>query len=165
MEHSSTLNSTLTNTGTGIYAFLGDDVRINNGGGAGVSTFLNQGAIISSGANSLLDQIVFYNAGTLTIKVGSHFGVRGDYTQLSSGTLEVELGGTQAGQFGQMVVTGAVNLAGILTVTLVGGYSPTTGDAFPVLTYGSRNGDFDTGPDGFDYNFDDLNHIMTLVAQ
>jgi hypothetical protein len=161
MEYSSTQNSTLTNYGS--YEFLGDDVRINNGGGAGVSTFLNQGAIISSGANSLLDQIVFSNAGTLTIKVGSRFGVRGDYTQLSSGKLEVELGGTQAGQYGQMVVTGAVNLAGTLTAT-PNGYSPMPDDRFPVLTYGSRNDDFDTPPEGFDHLFDDINHVMTLVA-
>jgi hypothetical protein len=33
------------------------------------------------------------------------------------------------------------------------------------LTYGSRTGDFATGPDGFDHSFDDGNGVMTLVAQ
>jgi hypothetical protein len=46
------------------------------------------------------------------------------------------------------------------------GFTPTSGDTYPVLTFGSRNDtDFATGPAGFDRTFDDANGVLALVAQ
>jgi hypothetical protein len=107
----------------------------------------------------------FENDGTLTIGVGSAFNVSGNFTQGAAATLVIQLGGTSAGQFGQLTVSGTATLAGTLSVTLVNGYVPTTGDTIPVLTYGSRSGDFTTGPVGFNRSYDDVDGILNLVAQ
>ena len=60
-------------------------------------------------------------------------------------SLAVEIGGLPAsGQFGRLVTTGAAALDGTLDVRLVNGFSPTAGDAFEVLRFGSRQGQFAT---------------------
>ena len=59
---------------------------------------------------------------------------------------------------------GVATLNGTLTVTLANGYVPTSGDSFQIMTFASRSGDFTTGPAGFTRNYDDVNGILTLVA-
>ncbi len=71
--------------------------------------------------------------------------ISGNYTQLASGILNFDLGGLTAGsQFDQLVVTGSVTLDGTLNVSLINGFTPANNDAFAVLTFGSRSGDFAT---------------------
>jgi hypothetical protein len=152
------------------------DLTTNNGNitldGSG-SSFSNIAHLLTNnGSLSILDGRNFMtvgsfaNNGTLTIGLGSLFSVNGNYTQSSMAMLEVLLGGTaDTGLFGQLNVSGTATLDGTLTATLVNGYTPTTGDTFAVLTYHSRNGDFATGPNGFDHPFDDANGVMSLVAQ
>jgi hypothetical protein len=93
--------------------------------------------------------------------------VAGDYRQTSTATLEIQLGGTpDTGLFGQLHVGGDALLDGTLALTLVNGYTPTSGDTFQILTYGSRNGTtFANPPPGFDLNFDDASGDLTVVAQ
>ncbi len=73
-------------------------------------------------------------AGTLT--------VTGNYTQTFGGILDIELGGTNAGQFDKLAVTQQATLAGTMNVTLLPGYTPTLGDSFEVMTFNGRAGDF-----------------------
>jgi len=61
-----------------------------------------------------------------------------------TGALNVGLGGTAAGQFDRIQVTGAATLGGTLNVSLVGGFLPAIGDTFEILTFASRTGDFAT---------------------
>jgi uncharacterized repeat protein (TIGR01451 family) len=70
--------------------------------------------------------------------------ITGDYTQTSTGVLNVDLNGTTAGtQYDQVNVSGNVTLDGTLNATL--GYSPAAGDTFDVLKIGAtRTGDFAT---------------------
>jgi hypothetical protein len=43
---------------------------------------------------------------------------------------------------------------------------PHSGDTFDfVLTFGSRSGDFATGPAGFNRNYDDVGGTLELVVQ
>jgi hypothetical protein len=71
--------------------------------------------------------------------------VNGNYTQTADGNLFVDIGGPTAQmQYDQFVVSGTVTLEGTLTVSLVDGYVPDPGDAFRVLTYGTRVGTFTT---------------------
>jgi hypothetical protein len=91
-------------------------------------------------------------AGTVTANVqnaaalglGADIGtltVAGDYTQLPAGQLTIRLGGLMAGtQYDQFAVSGAAQLAGTLALTLASGFTPASGDAFIVLTYGSETG-------------------------
>ncbi|MDD5029821.1 MAG: LEPR-XLL domain-containing protein, partial [Rhodoferax sp.] len=71
------------------------------------------------------------------------------YTQDASGTLLIELGGSAAGTgdgfYDQINVSGAAALGGTLDVALWGGYKPTDGQTFTVMTYGSVTGKFDVG--------------------
>jgi hypothetical protein len=88
-----------------------------------------------------------------TIAPGSSPGithVMGDLT-INSGALEIEIGGTDVGEFDQLVVDGATTLGGTLKVLAIdlgaGAYAPQLGDAFALVA--SQNG-FDGMFDGFD---------------
>jgi hypothetical protein len=109
----------------------------------------------------------FSNTGTLTVGLASVVTVGGSYTQQDpNATLEVQLGGTaDTGLFGQLMVHGTANLGGTLALTPVNGYTPTTGDSFAILTYAARTGDFANPPPGFTLSYDDVNGILTVIAQ
>ncbi len=72
-------------------------------------------------------------AGTLTITQ--------TYVQSATGTLDVGLGGTQAGQFDVLAIGGDVTLAGTLGVSRIGGYVPSVADTYEVLTSGGAQAD------------------------
>jgi hypothetical protein len=150
----------LDGPGAQITDLLGNDALAGTfatNAAAGRFTLLDGAAFITAGN--------FTNLGSLTVGLGSTFGVSGNFTQGAAGTLDLQLDGTSAGQFGTLAVTGTATLAGTLQDTLVNGYGPMPGDAFPILTYGARSGDFATGPAGFTRSFDDGNGILTLTAQ
>jgi hypothetical protein len=108
----------------------------------------------------------FANTGTLTIGQASVFSVTGDYNQGPNATLEIQLGGTpDTGLFGQLQVAGTANLDGTLALTPLNGYTPSTGDAFTIMTYAARTGAFTNPPAGFDLNYDDVNGNLTVAAQ
>jgi flagellar basal body rod protein FlgG len=86
-----------------------------------------------------------FDGGTLSIGPASVLAVGGNYTQGSAATLEIQLGGMPGtGLFGRLAVGGTAALDGTLTLTLVNGYSPMTGDTFPVVTFASATGTFAT---------------------
>jgi len=86
------------------------------------------------------------NNGTLNVGNGSTAGtiaITGNYTQGSSGALGIGIGGLTAGtQFDQLTVSGTATLAGTLNLSLVGGYMPSAGNSFQIITCGSRSGTF-----------------------
>ncbi len=86
------------------------------------------------------------NAGTLTLGNGNNTAdatIAGKYTQ--TGTLDIKLGGTAAGQYDALTVTGIVSLAGTLNVTLVNNFTPALGNSFQIITFmGAPTGDFTT---------------------
>lgn len=64
--------------------------------------------------------------GTLTI-----FGL---YQQMTGSTLDILLGGANAGQFGQLDVNGDAVLGGTLDVELYAGFDPESGEIFEILS-------------------------------
>ena len=78
------------------------------------------------------------NQGTITALQGNLSFTSG--LTLSGGTLNFDLTGPS--NFGRVAVSGAANLGGTLSVSLLGGYIPAPGSSFPVLTYGSCSGTF-----------------------
>lgn len=75
------------------------------------------------------------SAGILTID--------GSVVMTNTATLNIELGGTTPGTgYDRLVVTGNATLDGTLRATLIDAFTPTNGDAFAVLTYGSRSNEF-----------------------
>jgi hypothetical protein len=111
---------------------------------AGLATNAPGGTFTIQNGRNFTTAGAFSNLGTLTLGPGSTFTVNGDYTQDPAATLVVQLAESPAtGQFGQLSVTGQATLDGTLTGTLVNGFDP-TGYCFPILTFGSRSGDFVT---------------------
>ncbi|NNM29841.1 MAG: hypothetical protein HKO57_09975, partial [Akkermansiaceae bacterium] len=69
----------------------------------------------------------------------------GSFVQSAAASTAMELAGPTVGSgHDQLAVTGAATLAGGLDVVLSPGFTPEVGDAFLVLTCGSRTGTFDT---------------------
>jgi hypothetical protein len=67
-------------------------------------------------------------------KTAGLISVANDYTQLATGAMDVQIGGTTAGsQYSQLNVTGAVSLNGTLNIKRVK-FLPQIGDAFTILT-------------------------------
>lgn len=64
----------------------------------------------------------------------------------STNVLEIELGGLTPGtQHDQLVIAGDAQLGGELALSLIGGFTPTVGDSFTILTSAGLNGTtFDT---------------------
>ena len=84
------------------------------------------------------------NAGTITIDPSALY-VSGNYTQQSTGALDIGIGGYFPGSpTGLLNVTGTATLTGALNVSLTGGFVPTPGESFTVLTFASRSGNFTT---------------------
>jgi hypothetical protein len=69
--------------------------------------------------------------------------VDGDYTQQSSGTLAIELGGiTPGAEHDHLQVTGNAALDGTLSVSLIDGFTPSAGSSFDILDWGTLGGAF-----------------------
>jgi predicted outer membrane repeat protein len=85
-------------------------------------------------------------AGTLALGDATGPGlltISGDYTQAATGTLSLNIGGTQAGtDYSQLVVNGLATLDGTLDLHLVNGYQPQHRDRFHPLLWSSVSGTF-----------------------
>jgi filamentous hemagglutinin len=68
--------------------------------------------------------------------------IQGNYRQLPTGRLNVALAGSDAGQVGGLDVTGGTTLDGTLAVAAVGGFTPSTGSVFQVMSYQGLSGHF-----------------------
>ncbi len=107
------------------------------------------------GSGTLAANLV--NAGT--VSPGNSAGgitIEGNYTQESTGVLDIQLGGTTAGtQYDQLTVTGTATMAGTLNVSLIDGFIPQVGDSFTILPYSTRSGGFSTlnVPEGYRWGF------------
>jgi hypothetical protein len=101
------------------------------------------------GAGTLKANVSIGGGGTTpTINVGDSgkaalLKITGTYAQLSTGTMNVSIGGTTVGtKFSQLQVSGAASLGGTLTAALVNGFTPTVGQTFTVVTASSVTGTF-----------------------
>ena len=78
----------------------------------------------------------------------------GNYLQLESATLKIDLEGTQPGEHDQLQVAGDVTLNGTLDVSTINGFEPTAGQTFDIITADSVSGTFNNVvlADGLDIN-------------
>jgi len=105
---------------------------------------LNGGSLTGSGT---VDASVINNGASLSPGTTTSAGVltlTGTYSQGPTSALNLKLGGTGAGAFDTLSVTGAVTLAGTLNVSLINSFSPAPGTRFDVLSYQSLSGAFGT---------------------
>jgi MYXO-CTERM domain-containing protein len=83
----------------------------------------------------------------------------------STGTLQIDLGGTTAGTtYDRVQETGAAQLAGTLQIRLTNGYQPSLGDSFTVLRYTSETGDFSNYLGTYLGGFLSLHHTLTATG-
>jgi hypothetical protein len=146
---------------------LQDTASLGNFFAGADAQFNNAGLLVKEGTGTSHIDIGLINDGTLAIDSTSTLQVGGNFTQGAFGSLQIDLGGTSAGMsYGQLIVAGLATLDGNLTVNLVNGFTPTTGDTFQILTFGSR-GDPPTAfssmnlPAGFEALYDTRG--LTLV--
>ncbi len=125
-------------------------------GDNGAGTLTSTGTIAGSGA------IVGNISNSGTFAPGNSPGkltVDGDYTQGGSGSLFIELGGTDQGvTYDFVAVNGVANLNGLLQVMLYDGFNPVSGSYFDILIADAINGEFSDYlmPEGWDWHVDYL---------
>jgi hypothetical protein len=101
---------------------------------------------VVSGSGTVYGSVT--NSGTLNV-VGADgsaaLSIAGDYTQTSTGILGVVINGTAPGsQFSQLSVSGNATLNGSLAISVGSSYVHSSGDTFPLITFGSDSGSFST---------------------
>lgn len=112
---------------------------------AGGTTTLLAGSIINAAAVNVLAGGMLSGAGTLTgaltnngtVAVGGagatgRLTVQGNYTQGSSGGLDIEL--RESDNFDQLAVTGTASLNGRLGIRAINGFVPSIGSTFDIVT-------------------------------
>ena len=154
---------TLTNDGTMTLEATNSQFRFEAGtsiSGTGAIILTNEatmnvnGQSVTNGANHTIkgNGIIALNGGSLTnngiFEPGLSPGkltVSGNYTQGSTGALNVEIGGnTPVTGYDQLAVGGNAALNGTLNVSLINGFLPAVGDVFQFITTGSFSGSFST---------------------
>jgi hypothetical protein len=155
-----TFNLPFENTGvvdlraaqTRVAAYTQTSGLIRLAGGTFFSTgpfALNGGVLEGSGQVSA----AVTNAGVIRPGGLSETGtlsITGAYTQTAQGSLALELSGTAAGEFDRLTASGAAVFDGTVAISALDGFQPATGDAFEILGYLNRSGDFST-KSGFDF--------------
>ena len=79
---------------------------------------------------------------TAPVDSSGTFTINGNYSQDAGGTLDILLGGTGAGQFSLLAVSGLASLDGAVDFTTINGFTPVAGDDFTFLLFGANSGDF-----------------------
>ena len=145
IDAGSTLSSdgALTNEGALVVngTFMSGGVS-TSGTASGTGTLQLNGATLS-GTGSLLTNVALVGG---TLAPGNSPGVINvSSLTLSSNTVtDVELGGTDLGDFDQVNASGGFVLAGTLDLSIVGGYQPAVCDSFKIITGSSVTGAFAT---------------------
>ena len=81
--------------------------------------------------------------GAITVGPTNTVTSNGTFTQTSTGSLDIQLGGAAStGDFGSVSSTGAASFAGTLKSDLLYGYIPTATDTFTPILYPSETGSF-----------------------
>jgi hypothetical protein len=105
---------------------------------------LQKGSLVGKGeVAGALTSDATVTAGDSSTKPGT-LTIEGSYTQQSKGTLNIYVGGTTAGTFGDLTVSSGVALSGTLMIKLVNGFVPEVGDGFTILTSSAVSGTFAT---------------------
>jgi hypothetical protein len=97
--------------------------------------------------------------------------ISGSFTQQAKGVLDIYVGGTTAGTFGDLAVSNGVSLDGVLTIKLVNGFVPAVGDSFTILTGSAISGTFTTvngtsinSCEQFEVNYTSTAVTLTVVS-
>jgi hypothetical protein len=105
---------------------------------------LQKGSLLGKGTiAAAVTSSASVTAGDSTAKPAT-LTLTGIYTQNSSGTLNISIGGTAAGTYGQVVVSNGVRLGGTLVIKRINSFVPAIGDTFKIVTGSAVSGQFAT---------------------
>jgi VCBS repeat-containing protein len=163
-------SGTLTNSSTGVIeaaegvgGFRTINANLVNDGTVGINvntsfigTFKNvhPGTIIGGGTLTLNVGSNFFGSGNIMANIINNgqfrpglspglLNITGNYTQNSTGALNIEFGGLNPGTgFDQLNISGIATLAGTLNISTIGSFCPE--GSFEIMTFASRTGDFTT---------------------
>ncbi len=140
--YSQTAGDTTLDGGSLVLRELGN---FPDGGGPIQELDVNSGILAGFGdvtGQLMLTGILSPGAGSSPIGA---LNLTGDLTILDGGEVDIDLGGTDAGEFDTVAVSGQVTYAGNLQVRLANGYTlPSSGAQFPVMSYASESAAFGT---------------------
>jgi autotransporter-associated beta strand protein len=129
-----------TNTYTGTTTVTDGTLLVNGANSGNGAVSVAAGATLG-GTGSITGAITVNgtlaagaSAGTLT--------VTGPVTFNAGSTAAFEIGGTSAGQFDELNLSGALTAGGTLSVALINGFVPIVGNAFDILDFASASGTF-----------------------
>jgi hypothetical protein len=126
----------------GGYTQTGGALDLRGGSVAGSTLDIQGGTVRGTGTitGTLVNAATVQPGGSGTVGT---LTIAGTYRQAATGRLEIEIGGLTAGtQFDRLAVSGQATLNGALAVSRIGGFVPSTGNNFVILTYGVRSGSF-----------------------
>lgn len=135
------------------------------------SVSLQKGPLVGKGTvGGSVTSSASVTAGDSTSKPGK-LTLTGSYTQNATGTLNISVGGTAAGTFGDLAVSNGVKLGGTLSITLINSFVPAVGDSFTIVTGSAVSGQFATvkgasinSSEHFQVNYNSTNVTLTVVS-
>lgn len=127
----------------GSYTQLDGETRLAGGRLSSSSSLYFQGGTLTG--SGVIDASVINNAAVRPDYLHGPLIIEGDYTQSSSGSLTIDLAGTDPETgFGRLVVRESASLFGVFSAALVAGFSPADNQSFEILSYQSHVGAFGT---------------------
>lgn len=128
-------------------------------------TLVGKGTIASAVTSSAT-----VTAGDSSTKPGV-LAINGTFTQNLTGSLNISVGGTAAGKFGELIVSNGVALGGTLSIKLVNGFVPVIGDTFTILSGTAISGTFAivkgasiNSSEHFQVNYNSTSVSLSVVA-
>jgi hypothetical protein len=107
------------------------------------------------------------------IKKAAPVSISDKYTQLATGVLDLQIGGTKAGTtYSQLSVTDLVRLGGTLNISLINKFTPVIGQTFIILrgpsgitgTFAKVNGLSINSTEHFEVNYDATTLVLDVVS-
>jgi hypothetical protein len=127
--------STILNSGTISFSAATFQKGTFSGSGTGGGSVVNASAVLAPGNSTTV--------GMINLSSGS------SYAQNAKAAYDVKIGGTAAGKYDQVNISGTATLGGALNVTTINGYNPKQGDSVFVMTFTSSTGHFATVTNGW----------------
>jgi len=137
----------LTNLGTTLFVNTAIRGPVNNPTGSATNVVGNVvfTGLVSGGGGIFGSGTADFRGGVSPGASPARLNIGGSANFATSNTLFIELGGLAAGiEFDVLEIGGQADLGGTLDVSLLGGFTPSAGDRFDVLTAALVQGTFDT---------------------
>jgi hypothetical protein len=108
-----------------------------------------------------------------SIKKSGVISVTNNYTQLATGAVDVQIGGTTAGtRYSQVNITGKATLSGTLNIAIINAFKPTVGQTFTILnastgitgTFSTVNGTSIDSTKHFSVSYNPTTVMLTVAA-